>query len=56
VAENALRAGQNRIDRLFDEVRTRVIEEEELEDAGFSSTIFRNLNTPEELDAQPRRA
>jgi molybdopterin-guanine dinucleotide biosynthesis protein A len=55
-AENALRAGQNRIDRLFDEVRTRVIEEEELEDGGFSSAIFRNLNTPEELDAQPRRA
>jgi molybdopterin-guanine dinucleotide biosynthesis protein A len=54
-AENALRAGQNRIDRLFDEVRTRVIEEEELEDAGFSSSIFRNLNTPEELEAQPRR-
>jgi molybdopterin-guanine dinucleotide biosynthesis protein A len=48
-AEDALRAGRNRIDRLFDEVRTRVIEQEELEGAGFSSALFRNLNTPEEL-------
>jgi molybdopterin-guanine dinucleotide biosynthesis protein A len=56
VAESALRAGRNRIDRLFEQVRTRVIEQEELESAGFSSTIFRNLNTPEELEAQKRRA
>jgi molybdenum cofactor guanylyltransferase len=56
VAERALLAGRNRIDRLFDEVRTRVIEQEELEGAGFSSAIFRNLNTPEELEAELRRA
>jgi molybdopterin-guanine dinucleotide biosynthesis protein A len=58
VAETALRAGQNRIDRLFDEVRTQVLEQEELEAAGFSPTLFRNLNTPEELEAekQKRRA
>jgi len=55
-AESALRAGRNRIDRLFEEVRTRVIEQEELESAGFSSAIFRNLNTPEELEAEKRRA
>jgi molybdenum cofactor guanylyltransferase len=55
-AENALRAGQNRIDRLFDEVRTRVIEAEELARAGFSPAIFRNLNTPEDLEAEKRRA
>jgi molybdenum cofactor guanylyltransferase len=55
VAERALLAGRNRIDRLFDEVRTRVIEQEELEGAGFSSAIFRNLNTPEELEAELRR-
>lgn len=55
-AENALRAGQNRIDRLFEEVCTRAIEQEEMEAAGFSSAIFRNLNTPEELQAQRRRA
>ncbi len=55
VAENALRAGQNRIDRLFDQVQTRVIEQEELERAGFSPAIFRNLNTPEQLEAEKRR-
>src|SRR5580704_8044427 len=55
-AETALLAGRNRIDRLFDEVRIRVIEQEELEGAGFSPTIFRNLNTPEELKAEMRRA
>jgi molybdopterin-guanine dinucleotide biosynthesis protein A len=54
VAENALRAGQYKIDRLFSEVRSRIIGHEELQDAGFSSAIFRNLNTPEELEAERR--
>jgi molybdopterin-guanine dinucleotide biosynthesis protein A len=54
VAETALRAGHNKIDRLFREVRHRVIEEKELESAGFSPAIFRNLNTPEELQAVQR--
>jgi molybdopterin-guanine dinucleotide biosynthesis protein A len=48
-AESALRAGRNRIDRLFDEIHTRVVEQEEFEAAGFSPALFRNLNTPEEL-------
>jgi molybdopterin-guanine dinucleotide biosynthesis protein A len=56
VAEIALRAGQNRIDRLFDGVQTRMLEQEELEAAGFSPALFRNLNTPEELEAEKRRA
>jgi molybdopterin-guanine dinucleotide biosynthesis protein A len=56
VAERALQARQNRIDRLFDQVHTLVIEQEEFEGAGFSSAIFRNLNTPEELEAEKRRA
>jgi molybdenum cofactor guanylyltransferase len=55
-AERALRSGQNRIDPLFAVVPTRVIGEEELEGAGFSVSIFRNLNTPEELEAEKRRA
>ncbi len=55
-AEEALRAGRYKIDRLFDQVSTRVVEQEELEGAGFSSAIFRNLNTPEELEAEQRRA
>ena len=55
-AERALLAGRNRIDALFNEVRTRMIEKEEVEGAGFSRSIFRNLNTPEELEAEKRRA
>jgi molybdopterin-guanine dinucleotide biosynthesis protein A len=47
--EDALRAGRNRIDPLFSVVRTRVIAEDELEGAGFSPALFRNLNTQEEL-------
>jgi molybdopterin-guanine dinucleotide biosynthesis protein A len=49
VAEKALRAGRYKIDALFDQVRMQVIGEEELESAGFSSRMFRNVNTPEEL-------
>jgi molybdopterin-guanine dinucleotide biosynthesis protein A len=56
VAENALRSGNNRIDRLFDLVETRTITEEELSVAGFSSGIFRNMNTPEELKTENGRA
>ncbi len=48
-AEKALRAGRYRIDLLFELNQTRVIEKQELEEAGFSESIFRNLNTPEEL-------
>ena len=55
-AEKALRVGRNRIDLLFDAVRTRVIGREEWEGAGFSPALFRNLNTPEELEAEKRRA
>jgi molybdopterin-guanine dinucleotide biosynthesis protein A len=55
-ADRALRAGRYRIDRLFDEVRIQVIEREKWEGAGFSPAIFRNLNTPEELEAEQQRA
>jgi molybdopterin-guanine dinucleotide biosynthesis protein A len=55
-AEDALRGGRNRIDRLFDVVRTRAIGQDELEATGFSVSIFRNLNTPEELESERRRA
>jgi molybdopterin-guanine dinucleotide biosynthesis protein A len=48
VAESALRRGKNRIDVLFSQVETRAIREEELVRMGFSSKMFRNLNTPEE--------
>ena len=51
VAEEALRAGRYKIDALFDEGRAQAIAEEELEAAGFSASVFRNLNTKEELEA-----
>jgi molybdopterin-guanine dinucleotide biosynthesis protein A len=50
VAEDSLREGRNKIDRLFAKVETRVIEEDELLRAGFSAVVFCNLNTPEELE------
>jgi molybdenum cofactor guanylyltransferase len=50
-AEEALREGRYKIDALFDAAHTQVIAEEELESAGFSPNIFRNLNTPEDLAA-----
>jgi molybdopterin-guanine dinucleotide biosynthesis protein A len=50
VAEQSLRAGKNKIDLLFAKVDTRVLEEDELVRAGFSVAMFRNVNTPEELE------
>ena len=48
-AERALKEGQYKIDALFDPARTEVVTEEQLQSAGFSSQLFRNLNTPEDL-------
>lgn len=50
VAEHSLRDGKNKIDPLFEKVRTCVIDEDELVRSGFSAEMFRNLNTPEELE------
>jgi len=48
-AEKSLRAGRNKIDALFEATSTQLITDGELESAGFSPKMFRNLNTPEEL-------
>jgi molybdenum cofactor guanylyltransferase len=45
-ADRALSAGQNRIDALFGEVLTHIIQEPELTTSGFSPAMFRSLNTP----------
>ena len=50
-AEQALLGGCYKIDALFESARTQVISAEELKAAGFSSRMFRNLNTREELEA-----
>jgi molybdenum cofactor guanylyltransferase len=47
-AERALQKGKNRLDALFSQVETRAIGDEELARMGFSSRMFRNLNTPAE--------
>jgi molybdopterin-guanine dinucleotide biosynthesis protein A len=50
VAEQSLEEGKNKVDLLFTTVETCLIEEDELVRAGFSAEMFRNLNTPEELE------
>jgi molybdopterin-guanine dinucleotide biosynthesis protein A len=49
LAEHSLRDSRYRIDRLFAETGVQIIEEDELQASGFSTQLFRNLNTPEEL-------
>lgn len=51
VAEQALGAGNYKVDGPFASVRVRVIEAPELLTAGFSEKNFLNVNTPEELRA-----
>jgi molybdenum cofactor guanylyltransferase len=48
-AEQSLRAGHYKIDKLFAAPSTQKIAEEELRAAGFPPNLFRNLNTREEL-------
>ena len=48
IAERSLHAGKNKIDALFAEVETLVIDEQKIRKAGFSEGIFRNVNTPED--------
>jgi len=43
-----LESGQNQVSRLFLRVPRRVISKAEFAKAGFSTRIFRNLNTPED--------
>jgi len=45
VAERSLRRGENKIDRLFAKVPTRVIEQQELGRNGFTAEMFHNINT-----------
>ena len=49
VADRALRAGKYKIDALFAGLSIRIVEEGELEKAGFSERNFFNVNTPEDL-------
>lgn len=50
IADRALQAGHNRIDKLFMEQELRIIDLPEITKAGFAIRIFTNLNTPQELE------
>ncbi len=47
-AEQALAKGQNKIDQLFRAVSLCTVSEKDMAANGFNSSIFRNLNTPED--------
>lgn len=49
-ATAALDEGRNRIDLLFSQVTTSIIEPEELQREGFPEQIFMNVNTPAEYE------
>jgi molybdopterin-guanine dinucleotide biosynthesis protein A len=48
-AERALKGDDYKIDRLFAQTETRIVDEAELERWGYNSQIFMNLNTPDDL-------
>jgi hypothetical protein len=51
VEGRALQEGRCKIEALFDEAQAPAISEDELEAAGFSTSVFCNVNTREELEA-----
>jgi molybdopterin-guanine dinucleotide biosynthesis protein A len=51
LAEEALLQRKNKIDALFKEAKTRVIDEDEMTVQGFNPAMFHNLNTPEDWRA-----
>ena len=54
-AERALQEGRNKIDTLFAEVETRILEAEELKRFAFAPAIFENLNTPQDVERARQR-
>ena len=55
LAEESLRQGRYKIDRLFDRLSTRIVDESELKAAGISAAAFENVNTPSEWSDAKRR-
>lgn len=54
VAEESLTKGRNKIDALFAGITVRVIDDQELLAEGFARSMFRNLNTPDDLQIARR--
>jgi len=55
IAERALLRKENKIDLLFNQIKTLVIEENELKRSNFALTMFDNLNTREEYEQAKRK-
>lgn len=55
LAGQALEAGRNKIDSLFDKTSVRVIEEPEMRTLAFDPEMFDNLNTPQEWEQARKR-
>ena len=55
VIEQALHAGDFRVDRIFSKVPTRYVSEADVHSAGFHDEIFRNVNTPEDYELVKRQ-
>jgi molybdenum cofactor guanylyltransferase len=51
VVERALQAGEYKVDSLYALLPTRFVAEKEWQAGGFSPSIFRNINTPQEFEA-----
>jgi molybdopterin-guanine dinucleotide biosynthesis protein A len=54
LAEQALRQGKNKIDPLFRGTTIQILDEPALTKHNFSLNMFRNVNTPEELEEAAR--
>ena len=54
LAEQALRQGKNKIDPLFRETTIQILDVPALTKHNFSLNMFRNVNTPEELEEAAR--
>lgn len=48
LAGEALAANRNKVDALFSVIPVRVVSDDEFASGGFSPTMFRNVNTPED--------
>jgi molybdopterin-guanine dinucleotide biosynthesis protein A len=55
IAERALLRRENKIDSLFTEAKTLVVEEDEFERRGFSISMFENLNTRAEYEQAKKK-
>lgn len=54
VAQAALSAGKNKVDAAYAQVSVQTISEEELRSAGFDPLMFRNVNSPGDLQQAQR--